>query len=141
MGKWPANFHYYYFLEDIVKFQDWSKKNLTKDKYIEWQKYLCDGVKEGARFIWTNNYPNELVEKPFDQNNKEIKVANYFKLENDSKSIMILKKGLWNYWFIAIDNKQIDQFYNPEYNDNLERKRNILKERSKKWVKILSSIR
>ncbi|KLL04066.1 MAG: hypothetical protein MRERV_28c017 [Mycoplasmataceae bacterium RV_VA103A] len=126
VGKWAAPNRFYYFLDDIVKFEEWGQESMSPVAYQEWQKYCASVGKLGGTFIWTNNGLANPAPPPFAANsNEKWVVKGYITFLN--YSLLLFIKG-WRPVLVPIDNKAVEGFYDPRWNISKEWNRNWIKE-------------
>jgi hypothetical protein len=126
VGKWAAPNRFFYFLDDIVKFEEWGQKNMNQGAYQEWQKYCASSGKLGGTFVWTNNGLDKPAPPPFAGNCSEKWVVKGYITFMDYSLLLVIKG--WRPVFIPIDNKEIEGFYDPRWNISKEWNRNWIKE-------------
>ncbi|KLL03581.1 MAG: hypothetical protein MRERV_37c012 [Mycoplasmataceae bacterium RV_VA103A] len=125
--NWQAPARYYYFLDDLPKFQKWGKKNLGRVNYHSWKEYLTDCGKLGGTCVWTNN---GLEAEPIYQVSKNEKWTVKGYISFFDYSLLLVLKGWW-FTLIPIDNKEIESFYDPHWN--------IPKDWQKNWLTQISN--
>ncbi|WNE40533.1 MAG: hypothetical protein GBAus27B_000600 [Mycoplasmataceae bacterium] len=122
-GRWGAPNKFYYFLDDIEKFQKWSRKQFQHHGYKELQNYIAEAAKLGGVFVWTNNgITPEHVFKT--QKNSTWRVVGHVNF-NDHSLLLVLT-GSWRPTFIPINNKELESFYDKFWNVNKKYQRNWL---------------
>ena len=58
VGKWAAPNKWFYFLDDINTFQQWSQREFGANGYAALIDYISHVGKLGGTFIWTSNGAN-----------------------------------------------------------------------------------
>lgn len=112
-GKWSAPHRFYYFLDDIEKFQKWGKKQFGHHGYKSLQEYIGHAGKLGGTFIWTNNSIDSAhVFKS--QKNTTWRVVGHINFSDYSLLLIIINN--WRPTLLPINNKEIESFYDPHWN-------------------------
>ncbi|KLL03395.1 MAG: hypothetical protein MRERV_42c017 [Mycoplasmataceae bacterium RV_VA103A] len=122
-GKWGAPHKFYYFLDDIEKFQKWSKKQFGHHGYKSLQEYIGHAGKLGGAFIWTSNG----VDSPYifkTQKNATWRVVGHINFSDYSLLLVIINN--WRPTLLPISNKEIESFYDPHWNIPKDYQRNWL---------------
>ena len=111
--RWAAPNRFYYFLDDVEKFQKWGKKQFGHHGYKELREYISQISKCGGTFIWTNNgiEPEHIFKT---QKNETWTVLGNITFMD--YSLLMVKKG--SYWInlIPINNREMADFYDNHWN-------------------------